>query len=113
MPMAATVGATMKTTTFPALRCWRDSKNRLVASAIAHSTITHSVTDAYQNSENADTHSVVGNIGTAAYKYNATTIHVPNAGPRSQPLGNVFALINPVMAQFREHHIRITFRVAP
>ena len=94
MPIAATTGATTKTTTFPVRRCWRDSKNRLIASAIAHSTTTQSMTDPYQNNANADAHSVVASIGTAANKYNVTTIHVPNAGPRSQPMGNVFALKN-------------------
>lgn len=98
MPIAATTGATTTTTMFLALRFWCESNNLLSANPIAHSTITQRPRDMYQKAPNATPHSVVGSIGITANKYSATTIHVPNAGTRSQPMGNVASPFTLVMA---------------
>src|SRR4051812_655141 len=101
MPIAATTGETTTTTKFLALRCCCESKNLLSASPIAQITTTQRMSETDQNALNAVTHSVGGSIGIAANTYNATTIHVPNAGTRSQPIGNTVAPFNSVMANVR------------
>lgn len=88
IPILATNGAAMTATMFRAVLCWGELTSLVRETSIAKSKTMQSPRARYQKGVNALPHSAVGKIGITTYTYSATSSQIPNAEPRSQPMGN-------------------------